>query len=166
MKLDPQIQTALNNQINREMAAAYNYMAMTAHFERMNLKGFAHWTWVQREEELAHAKKIFDYLHNRGGAVTLGPVEQPPTEYQTVAQVFAAALEQERTNTRDIHNVMKLAKAADDYATQSFLQWFVDEQVEEEQSVGEALALVELAADDRSALLVLNDQFAKRTAEQ
>lgn len=166
MELDPKIEAALNRQHNREMAAAYNYLAMTAHFEDMNLKGFSHWTAVQRMEELDHAKRIFDYLHDRGGKVVLEAVDRPKTGYDTVAEVFAAALAQEQANTRDIHALMKLARDVDDFATQSFLQWFVDEQVEEEQTVGEALSLIELAADDRSALLVLNEQFKRRAPDQ
>jgi len=162
MALTPQIETALNRQHNREMAAAYNYLAMTAHFEAMSLQGFAHWMAVQRTEELAHAGRIFKYLVDRGGKVVLGAVDQPPTDYQTVADVFAAALAQEEGITAAINDLMKLARGHDDYATQSFLQWFVDEQVEEEQVVGEALSLIKLAGDDRSAMLVLNEQFRQR----
>jgi len=165
MPLHNAIEDALNRQHNREMAAAYNYLAMTAHFEAMSLQGFAHWMAVQRLEELAHAERIFKYLNDRGGKIVLEGVAQPKTNYETVADVFAAALAQEEGNTAQINHLMKLSREHDDFATQSFLQWFVDEQVEEEQVVGEALSLVQLAGEDRSALLVLNEQFRQRAGE-
>jgi len=164
--LDPKIEAALNQQINLEIFAAYNYLAMTAFFEHASLKGFANWTKVQRLEELDHATRIFDYVHDRGGSIVLDAVPRPLTEYAQPIDVFAAALEQEQTNTRQINVIYKLAGDGEDFATQSFLQWFLDEQVEEERVVSEAVSLLERAGDNPSALLVLNEQFSTRTPDK
>ena len=163
--LDKKIEDALNQQINREMAAAYNYLAMTAHFETLNLTGFAHWTSTQRDEEVEHADRLFRYLLDRGGRVVLESIPKPKTGYETVEEVFAAALEQEQANTRQINTLYDLAQKANDYATESMLKWFIDEQVEDEKIVGEALSLVQLAGENKSALLVLNEKFGRRTAD-
>lgn len=164
--LDKKIEGALNNQINREMSAAYNYLAMTAYFEQLNLTGFAHWTATQRTEELEHADRLFRYLLDRGGIVVLEAIGKPKIDYETVEEVFAAALRQEQTNTHEINVLFELAQQANDYATQSMLKWFLDEQVEEEKVVGESLALVQLAGENKSALLVLNEKFGQRTAQE
>ena len=163
--LDQKIEQAVNKQINREMAAAYNYLAMTAHFEKLNLKGFAHWTRTQRQEELDHANRLFTYLLDRGGTICLEAIPEPKTGYQTVEEVFHAALEQEQQNTREINTLYQIAGQENDIATQSMLKWFIDEQGEEEKIVDESLALVRLAGEDMSALFVLNGQFGQRTAE-
>lgn len=162
--LDPKIEAALNKQINQEMAAAYNYFAMASYFEHNNLKGFASWMLQQRTEELTHAMRIYDYMHDRGGKVEFAAVEKPVTHFDSVEAVFEKALEQERANTAVINETYGLAVELKDYATQSQMQWFVDEQVEEEATVGEALSMVQLAGENRSALLVLNEQFGTRGA--
>jgi len=161
-KLSPEIEKALNKQINQEMAAAYNYMAMAAFFDRSNLAGFASWMIQQRAEELTHAMKIYKYILDRGGRIVLESVPKPAAEYDTVEKAFETAVKQEETNTAIINEVYSLAVEQKDYATQSQMQWFVDEQVEEEHSVNEALSLVRLAGENRSAMLVLNNQFAGR----
>lgn len=163
-KLDGKVEEALNKQINQEMSAAYNYFAMSSFFERKNLKGFATWMFKQREEELVHAMKIYNYMHDRNGRVEFTAVAKPETDYDSVEAAFEKALEQEQANTAGIHGIYDLAVEVKDYATQSQMQWFVDEQVEEEKTVGEALSLVQMAGENRSALLVLNEQFGSRQA--
>jgi ferritin len=165
MQLDKQIETALNAQINQEMNAAYNYLASFAWFEEANLEGFAGWMMTQRQEELVHARKLIDYLHDRGGRLKLAAVDRPKAEFAGVKQVFEAALDHERANTESIHKLFALASEKNDYSTQSFLKWFIDEQVEEEKIMHDALGMLEHAGDDRSALLVLNQQFGQRPAE-
>ncbi len=165
MAIDPKIQAAINQQINHEMTAAYNYLAMVVYFEQINLAGFAFWMRKQHEEELAHATKLFQYLLDRGGKVELETIPKPSSEFGSVADVFQAALSMEQQNTASINGVYSLAKQLDDYATLSHLQWFLDEQVEEEKTMEETLGLIRFAGDDKSALLTLNSQMANRPDE-
>jgi len=164
MNLDPKIEAALNQQINQELAAAYNYLAAYAWFESENLDGFASWMMIQRQEELEHSSKVLAYLTDRGGKLELEAVAKPKAEFGDIMEVFKAALASEERNTQSIHELYKLALEVNDYATQSFLKWFIDEQVEEEKIMHDAIGLLELAGDDRSAMLVLNQQFGDRSA--
>ncbi len=165
MKLVKKIETALNKQINHEMAAAYNYLAMAGWLEDQNFDGFAAWMKIQRAEELEHAQRLYDYLIDRGGKLDLAAVDKPKATFQTVLDVFKTALQQEQANTQSIHQLYKLALDSDDYPTQSFLKWFIDEQVEEEKVMNGAIGLIELAGDNPSALLALNHQFSQRGPE-
>ena len=165
MAIEAKIESAINQQINHEMTAAYNYLAMVVYFEQINLAGFAFWMRKQHEEELERASKLFQYLLDRGGKVDLGAIPKPSAEFASVAHVFEAALKMEQANTASINEVYALAKDVNDYATLSHLQWFLDEQVEEEKTMDETLGLVRFAGDDKSALLTLNNQMAKRPDE-
>lgn len=160
------IEAALNRQINQEMSAAYNYFALSAWFEQKTLPGFAKWMMIQREEELAHAMRLYHYLLDRGGTVAFDAVSKPKAEYGSILAAFETALTQEQANTAAINELYKLAKDEDDYATLSHLQWFLDEQVEEEKTMDEAIAMIKLAGDDNSALLMLNEKFGARPPEQ
>jgi ferritin len=115
---------------------------------------------------LEHALRLLQYLLDREGQVQLEPIEAASTEYSSVVEVFKTALEQEKKNTQSIDELYKRASALSDHATISHLQWFVDEQVEEEKNVGEALALVERAGSDANAILYLNDKFGSRPMEE
>ena len=163
--LNPKIEKALNDQINHEMHSAYNYLAMAAYCEHVNLAGFSQWMLHQRQEELAHAMRLYKYLLDRGGMLDLASVKKPRTDYKTIAELFESALESEKANTAAINNLYSLAIDLKDYATQSALQWFIDEQVEEEKLMSDVLALVKLGGDDKSALLVLNRQLGERRGE-
>lgn len=165
MELSKEIETALNKQINHEMAAAYNYLAMAGWFETRNLDGFASWMKIQRQEELEHAAKLYDYLMDRGGSLNLAAVGKPKAEFSDTLDVFTTALKQEQANTDSINELYKVALDVDDYATQSFLKWFIDEQVEEEKTMNDAIGLIELAGDSASALITLNHQFGQRGPE-
>ena len=160
--LHEKIEQALNRQINNEMSAAYNYLAMMAHFEHLNLSGFARWMQVQRNEELAHAQRLIHYVLDRGGRVDLDAVPKPPTGFTNPQEVFERALQMEKENTQSIDELYRLASEANDYATLSHLQWFLDEQVEEEKTFDEVSSLLEMAGDDRSALLLLNEKLGGR----
>lgn len=160
--LSKKIESALNKQINYELNAWYNYLAMQAWFENANLGGFARWMKMQAGEELQHANRIFEFIHDRGGRVELDKVEKPAAAYKTPRDVFARATEMERQNTKSIHDVYALAIEEKDYATQSHLKWFIDEQVEEEKITREIEALLEMAANDQSALFMLNRQLGER----
>ncbi len=163
--ISPSIEAAINRQINHEIAAAYNYLAISAWFEQQNLPGFAAWFMIQRSEELEHAMRLYNYLLDRDGSVALGAVEQPRGDYGDIKGAFEAALAMEKANTAAINELYKQAKDEDDFATLSHLQWFLDEQVEEEKIMGESLAMVELAGNDSSAILMLNEKFGARKPE-
>jgi ferritin len=161
--LHAKIEAALNRQINLELGAAYNYLSMACWFEQENLVGFAQWMRVQRNEEHVHAEKLLTYLIDRDGKAELQAVPKPPASYKNVIEVFQQAYQTEKANTKAIYELYSLAAKLDDYATQSQLKWFLDEQVEEEKTFDEALSLLKRAGDDRSALIYLNDKFGART---
>lgn len=159
------IQKAINEQINQEQSAAYIYLGMSAYFEKESLTGFAHWCKAQYEEEIAHSMRLFQYLLDRGGQVILDTIKAPRMHFESPIEVFRTALEQEKANTQSINKMYELASKENDHATISHLQWFVDEQVEEEKNVSECLSLVERAGNDANAILYLNDKFGERSAE-
>ena len=164
--LDPKIQTALNRQINHEMTASYSYLAMAAYCEEQNLSGFGSWLRQQRLEEIAHAMRLFDYLLNRGGNVDLAAIAKPQRDFNDLKELFEESLRLEKINTDAINDLYSLAVDLKDYTTQSALQWFLNEQVEEEKIMSEIVSLLELAGNDRSALLVLNRQMTERVTTQ
>ncbi len=163
--LKPQIAEALNKQINWEQTASQEYLAMAAYFEGVSLSGFATFMRKQAAEETEHAMRVFDHVFDRGGQVTLGAIPQPSGGYESTRAVFEAALAREQSNTRSIHELYKLAIDADDYATQTMLHWFIDEQVEEEQWCEEARHLLEMVGDNKSALLMLDNRYGKMAQE-
>lgn len=160
--LTPEIEAALNKQLNHEQNAAQEYLAMAAFFEHCNLAGFARYMRRQSEEEREHALRIFDHISGRGGRVMLGSVAAPRGDFASVKAVFEAALARERANTASINEVYKLAVDTDDYATQTMLHWFISEQVEEEEWGEEALALLEMVGDNKSAMLMLDKRYGER----
>lgn len=162
MAISKKIEAAINKQINHELVAAYSYLAISAWFEQQNFAGFAKWFAMQRQEELDHAQRLFGYLLDRGGRIALDALPKPKAAFATALAAFKASFEMEKANTRAINALYQLAKAEDDFATLSHLQWFLDEQVEEEKTVSEAIALLELAGKDSSALLMLNEKFGAR----
>lgn len=159
------LQAALNEQINQELTAAYNYLAMAAYFDSQNLDGFSTWMHLQFEEEQAHAMKLLNYLQDRGGQVQLSGIASPRSEFSSPVEVFQESLVQEQKNTTSINQLYALATDLNDYATKSHLQWFLDEQVEEEKSVEDIIVLLERIGDDPAGLLYLNDKLGARTPE-
>ena len=164
--IQKEIEGAINSQINQEFSASYAYLGMAAYFETSNLAGFAHWCVVQQEEEMQHAMRLFRYLLDRGGNVSLEKIKKPRQDYQNPQEVFEVALSHEQENTKAINDLYKLASTLNDHATMSHLQWFLDEQVEEEKMVGELVSLIKMAGSDVNALLYLNDKLASRTTEE
>jgi ferritin len=157
--LEPKIEQALNQQINNELAAWYNYLAMSAYCNELHLGGFASFMDSQSREEQAHAHRLFQYVLDRGANVELRPISPPKQSFRSIRDMFKSAVDQEIANTKAIYEVYELAKSVNDYATIAALQWFLDEQVEEEKVMKDALGLVEFAGEDKSALLTLNTQF-------
>ena len=157
--LKPEVESALNDQLNQEQSASHEYLAMTAYLEGRNLNGFAAFMRRQSDEERAHALKIFDHISERGGTPRLMAIKVPDQEFDSAKAVFEAARNRERDNTRSIHALFKLARDHDDYPTQTMLQWFIEEQVEEEAWCEEAVDLLTMAGDSSSALLMLDQKY-------
>ena len=156
------IQDALNKQINAELYSSYLYLSMSAYFESINLKGCANWMRVQTQEELVHAMKFYDYLIERGGKVVLSSIESPPTEWPSPLAIFEQAYQHEQKVTGLINDLVDLAIAEKDHATNNFLQWFVSEQVEEEASADEVVQKIKLMGDARGGIFMLDRELAQR----
>jgi ferritin len=156
------VQDAMNAQINAELYSAYIYLAMSAHFETANLLGFAKWMRIQYQEETEHALKFFDFIHDRDGTVALKAVDAPPPAPATPLAVFEKTLAHEQKVTAMIHSLYKLAVDEGDYAAQVFLQWFVNEQVEEEKNATEAVAKLRMIGDFAPGLLMMDEEMGER----
>lgn len=160
--ISPKIEKALNEQINAEMFSAYLYLAMVAYFQDKNLSGFANWMTVQNQEETFHAMKFFRYVSERGGRVTLGAIEKPQFEWESPLAAMEAAQKHEAYITSRINSLVDLAIKEKDHATASFLGWFVDEQVEEEDSVNEVVQKLRLLGSDGGGLFMMDRDMATR----
>lgn len=160
--MNKKVVDALNEQIGAELHSAYVYLAMSAHFSERNLDGFAHWMKLQAGEEVGHAMRLYTHVLETGGHIELQPVEAPPSKFGSPKEIFAAALEHEKKITKMIHELFDLAREEDDYATELMLQWFVTEQVEEEDSAGRAVEQLDMAGESTAALLMLDQRFGQR----
>jgi ferritin len=163
--LSDKMQDALNAQINAELYASYLYLSMAAYFEAQNLMGFANWMHVQSREETGHAMKFYDFVYDRRGRVTLKPIDGPKTEWKSALEVFEDSLHHEQKVTGMINNLVNLAIGESDHATNSFLKWFVDEQVEEESNVDGVIQDLKRIADSPQGLFLLDRELAGRADE-
>ncbi len=163
--LSDSVEGAINRQINHELSSAYVYLSMSAYFERVNFPGFGHWARVQSQEEIVHAMKLFDYLNDRGGMVRLQAVAEPPADFASILEVFEKALEQEKQVTKLIHQLYELVADERDHATQVALEWFIQEQVEEEKSASTIVEQVRLVGDNGTGLLILDREFGTRQVQ-
>ena len=164
--MDDGVQRALSEQIGQELYAAYLYLAMSAHFDRKSLLGFSKWMRFQAEEELGHAMRLFEYMNRRGAVVTLASVEAPPAEFGPPLQSFQNALEHERKVSDMIHGLYDLAVSKHDHATQLELNWFITEQVEEEDAIGTIVDQLRMAGDNEAAIFILDRELATRAAAE
>ena len=160
------LQDALNRQITNELSAAYFYLSMAGYFESLSLPGFANWMRLQHQEESAHAMKIFDFVTSRNGRVTLGAIDAPASEFDSVEAAVGLALEHERRVTADIFSLHEVAQQERDYAAHVLLEWFSDEQVEEEKTLEELLDHVRMVGNDGAGLLLLDERLGSRTVAQ
>lgn len=156
------MQDALNGQINAELYSSYLYLSMAAYFESVNLKGFANWMRVQTQEELVHVMKFYDYVIGKGGKVKLSSIDGPPTEWKSPLDVFESTYRHEQKVTGLINKLVNLAVSEKDHATTNFLQWFVDEQVEEEASADKVVQKLKLVKDAPGGLLMIDNELAQR----
>jgi ferritin len=164
--LSEKLQKALNEQVNNELFAAYQYLAMAEYFAARNLDGFAHWMRLQREEEVGHAMRIFDFILDRGARVKLGAIAAPTAKFTTPLDVLKKALDHERKVTGRINELYAAAKKENDYPTEALMQWFVLEQVEEEASALKVVERMEMAGDDKAALLMIDREMGQRSATE
>ncbi len=162
--LKANVQEALNNQINAEIASTYLYLSMAAYFESKNFHGLAKWMEVQAREEWGHAMKIFHQVNERGGRVILKQIDAPQTEWKSVLEVFEYTLSHEIKVTEKIHALVKLTTSECDYATLAFLQWFVTEQVEEENQVIAIVEKLKLMGESHVGLFMLDGELGQRAA--
>ena len=153
---------AFNDQLNAEFYSAYLYLSMSAYLSSQSLAGYAQWMRVQVKEEYGHAMKFYEHIIARNGRVLLKQVKSPPTEWDGPLAVAEATCQHERKVTGLISSLMELAGAESDTESQRFLQWFVDEQLEEEESVGEVLENIKAAGDDQKALAQADTELSKR----
>lgn len=161
--LKEKVLKAMNDQINAEQYSALLYLSMSAWLEAKGLPGFANWMYVQYQEELTHANKFFKYVNERSGRVDLKGIEQMPTEFDSVTEIVEKTLAHEQHVSRLIDNLMDVAIEERDHATQSFLQWYVDEQVEEEANVSEILDNLKLISSKGNGLFMLDRELRQRT---
>jgi ferritin len=162
MAMSEGLRDAFNRQIGLEFGAAYTYLGMAAYFDERNLSGFSNWMVRQYEEELIHARRFFDFMLDRDAGIRLPAIPEPPAGYESSVDVFAASLENERTVTAAIHDLYRTASDEGDYASIPLLQWFIDEQIEEEATVSRILDRVRLAGDDPGALFLLDAELGAR----
>lgn len=160
--LKKSLQDAMNSQIKHELYSAYFYLSMSAYFEANNLPGSARWMRLQAQEEQGHAMKFFDYIHDRGGQVVLQAIDQPPSDFKSPLDVFERTLAHEQKVTGLINSLYELAVKENDYASQSFLQWFVDEQVEEEKNATQIVEMLRMVGDHKGNLLMLDHRLGER----
>lgn len=156
--MNPKIESAINEQINAELFSAYLYLSMSSWFDAAGLKGFAHWERIQAMEERDHALKFFDYVCARGGRAIMQQINAPPVEWKNPEDVFAAQLEHELKVTSLINNLVNLAITEKDHATVNFLQWFVSEQVEEEENARTVIDQLKLISLEKGAGLYMLDK--------
>lgn len=160
--LSKKIEEALNAQVNAEFWSAYLYLSMSTNFAVKGNPGFANWFETQFKEEQDHALIFTKYILSRGGKVTLAPIAEVKTEWDTPLSAFEDTLAHEQKVTSMINDLYALATAEKDYATQSMLKWFIDEQVEEENNFNALLKKVRRAGDNQAALYLLDDELQKR----
>lgn len=160
--LNDRMEEALNGQLNAELYSAYLYLSMSAYFSSVNLPGFANWMRIQRLEEISHGMKFYDYILSSEGRVRLTAIEAPPTEWESPLDTFEAVYRHEQKVTGLIHDLVDLAIEEKDNATERFLDWFVDEQVEEEESADEVVQGIKRVADATGDIFMMDRELAQR----
>jgi ferritin len=163
--LSDKMEKALNEQINAELYSSYIYLSMAAYFEAQNLLGFANWMHVQSREENMHAMKFYQFVNDRRGRVVLSAIAAPKTEWKSTVEVFEDSLHHEQKVTGLINKLVDLAISESDHATNSFLRWFLDEQVEEEANVDAVIQDLKRIGDSAQGLFLLDRELAGRSEE-
>ena len=160
--INKKVEDILNAQINKEFYSAYLYLAMSAYFDEIGLKGFSHWTKIQAHEEVDHGMIIFDYIIARNGNVDLKQIDIPETDFREPLQVFEKIYEHEKTVTSSIDCVASMSEEECDLATRTFIDWYISEQVEEEANAYEVIKRMRMFSGDKSVLYHLDKELAQR----
>lgn len=160
--INKEVTEVLEQQVNKEFYSAYLYLSMSAHFSDTGLLGFANWMRVQAQEEQAHAMLIYDFLVERGEKVILTAIDTPPNTWGTTLEIMEEVLKHEMYVTSLIDNIVNVAEKHKDRATMSYMNWFVDEQVEEEAGAQDIISKLKLIGDDKSALYFLDKDLGAR----
>ncbi|MFA6098101.1 MAG: ferritin [Patescibacteria group bacterium] len=160
--INKKVEKAINGQIQAELYSSYLYLAMSAYCTSLNFKGFAKWLKVQAGEEIKHAMKFYDFLHDRSGQVELLALQKPPVNFTSPTKVFQQAYGHEKKITGMINGLYELAKQEKDYAFEEFLHWFLDEQVEEEAQTYEVASVLEKIGEKGSGIWMLDHQLGER----
>ena len=156
------MEKSLNEQLNRELSSAYLYLAMSADAVGKGFKGAGKWFRIQFQEEMEHALKLQDYILSQGGLVELAAIEKPKVQFKSLLDMFEVTLKHEQFITKSLNDLMDLAVAGKDYATQSLLQWYINEQVEEEGNDNDILTMLRMAGSSAGTLLMVDKQLGKR----
>lgn len=164
--INEKVGKVLNDQVNKELYSSYLYLSMSAYFSDLGLLGFANWMRIQAQEELAHAMLIYDFLIDRGEKVILASVDTPPNTWNSTLDVMEEVLKHEVYVTGLINNIVTVAEEIKDRATMSYMNWFVDEQVEEEANAQDIISKLKLIGDDKSALYLLDKDLSARVFVQ
>ncbi|HHT30227.1 MULTISPECIES: ferritin [Petrimonas] len=157
------LEDAINAQINAEFWSAYLYLSMSAHFANQGLMGFSNWFKVQFQEEQDHAQKFMNYLISKGNKVELKPIEKVETSWESILKAFEDTLAHERVVTGLINNLVSIARSENDYATENMLQWFVNEQVEEEETAQGMIDSLKLIGTNGFGIYTMDKELAQRT---
>jgi ferritin len=163
--ISKKMEKALIEQINKEMYSAYLYMAMSTHSAYIGLKGFANWFMVQYHEEMLHAMKLYEYINRQGGKAKIMTLKEPPSEFDSPLDMFEKTLAHEKFITKSINSLVDLAIAEKDHATHIFLQWYVTEQIEEEENDNDIIAQLKLVAtggEGNNGLFMIDKELAAR----
>lgn len=163
--LSKKLEDAINKQINVELWSGYLYLSMATHYSHEGLPGVANWFTQQFHEEQEHAMKFMDYMASKGNKVLLQPLDKVDTNWDSLLKAFGDSLAHEKVVTSNINDLVTLAREEKDYATENMLQWFVSEQVEEEESVQEIIDALELIGDKGHAIYMLDKELAKRKGD-
>ena len=158
--LSQKLHDAINAQINAELWSAYLYLAMSLDAENKGYKGVANWFYVQFQEEQAHARIFMNYLNSRDAKVTLLPIEEVPATWNSVLDMYKQTLEHEKKVTSLINNLAYIANEDRDFASINRLNWFIDEQVQEEESDRDMIATVEAVEDNKYGMYMLDNELA------
>ena len=165
MNISKNMQDAISTQVQHEFYSAYLYLSMAIHCDAENYPGCAHWLRLQWQEEIAHATRLIDYVSRRDGQVTLEALDQPPSKFGSLLELFQQVLEHEQSVTAKIHKLYDLATTEKDHASTAELQWFVSEQVEEEDQATQNIETLKQIGDHAAELLVFDRQLAGRQVE-
>lgn len=160
--LSKEMAAALNKQLNTELYSAHLYLSMSSYANSIGLKGSANWFMIQYQEEMVHFMKFYAYINSQGEHVVLGPLDAPPCEFPSLLGMFEQTLQHEMFITRCINDLTELAVMEKDHATQIFLQWFITEQIEEEESDREIIGKLKLIGDNGYGLLMIDNELGAR----